>query len=346
MNGQALGGGVLLAVGALLWAFYFLPIWTKRRQFTTAQKNALRIQRTLRMLAETTEVPEEVRVEATARQALAHERMLEAAGRSQIAEHEAKLAEAKLAERKAILDAKATKRRANALKRELIRRSQAVRVTRLITAVIALVGVIGLGVGIVFAIIGFGSTVLGVSAAVTLLTVLGLVAMAPRKQAAEKPAVVAQPTVVTQQVTRTVAARGHVNATRVNDAHTRASALQTRMVARAQQTAASAADIAQAQRLLELARQQAEQAQRDELRSRQAQEQAQLRAGQGVVVVNAEAPARAERVVQRAPQRPNAPSATVRGVDLASLKTMGVIGDTSEGMPDLDAVLMRRRNAS
>lgn len=344
MNGQALGGGVLLAIGAVLWAVYFLPIWTKRRQFSAAQKNALRIHRTLRILAETSEIPHEVRVEATARQALAHERMLEATGRSEVAEHEAKLAEARLAERKAILEAKATKRRADALKRELIRQTHTVKVLRIIAAVLTLVAIFGLIAGVVLAIVGVGSMVLGLSAAVGLVSILGLIAMAPRSQN------IAQVSAAEQRNSQRPSVQRHVvtdvHTLRVDAAETRSVAPQARARVAKPQRIATAEDVAQAQQLLEIARRQAERSVRAEHPVASETQQSTNQASQ--------------RVVQRAPQRPGAPvrsggdvravvtmqPQTAAGVDVRALRSMGIVEDAQQGMPDLDAALLRRRNAS
>lgn len=343
MNSQALGGGVLLTIGALLWAVYFLPIWTKRRQFSAAQKNALRIHRTLRILAETSEIPNEVRVEATARQALAHERMLEATGRSEVAEHDAKLAEARLAERKAILEARATKRRADALKRELIRQTHAVKVLRIVAAVLTLVAMVGLIAGVVFAIVGMGSLILGLSAAVGLGSILGLVAMAPRSQREQ------QSIPASQRVDRRATAQRQP----ANSADDRVAvptnpsvAHQPRVRVAHQQRAASPEDVRQAQQLLEIARRQAERAAR-------AERPAAAATPQPVAEPT-------ERVIQRAPQRPGAPARQVTemrevvtiqpqaapGVDVRALRSMGIVDDVQQGMPDLDAALLRRRTAS
>lgn len=341
MNGQALGGGVMLAVGALLWAVYFLPTWTKRRQFSAAQKNALRIHRTLRILAETSEIPTEVRVEATARQALAHERMLEATGRSEVAEHEAKLAEARLAERKAILEARATKRRADALKRELIRQTLTVKVLRIIAAVLTVVAIIGLIAGVVLAIVGVGSLVLGVSAAVGLVSILGLVAMAPRVQpavhAVQAPQKAVRRTSIAPESATPISQGSTVSA------GARASAHQLRVRVAHPQRVASRDEITRAQQLLEQARRQAEQS---------------ARAAHPAATPNPTAQAEA-RVVQRAPQRPGSPvrPASVQpissvatgqahqGVDVRALQSMGIVTELQQDMPDLDAALMRRRAA-
>ncbi len=64
-----LGGGVVVLVAVLLWLLYLLPSIMRRSRYDAAERNALRLNRALRVLAETSETPDEVRVELTARQA-------------------------------------------------------------------------------------------------------------------------------------------------------------------------------------------------------------------------------------------------------------------------------------
>jgi hypothetical protein len=75
MGGQVLGGGVIVLVAVLLWLVYLLPSWHSRRQFDAAERNAVRLNQALRVLAETSETPEEVRLELNARTALAQQRL-------------------------------------------------------------------------------------------------------------------------------------------------------------------------------------------------------------------------------------------------------------------------------
>lgn len=75
MDGQVLGGGVIMLVAVLLWLVYLLPSWYSRRQYDTAERNAVRLNQALRVLAETSETPEEVRLELNARTAMAQQRL-------------------------------------------------------------------------------------------------------------------------------------------------------------------------------------------------------------------------------------------------------------------------------
>ncbi|AWB94802.1 hypothetical protein DCE93_03295 [Agromyces badenianii] len=74
---DVIGGGLLVAVAAALWIAYLLPNWLRRRQYLATERNAVRLQQTLRILAETAETPEPVRVEATAREVAAQQRILQ-----------------------------------------------------------------------------------------------------------------------------------------------------------------------------------------------------------------------------------------------------------------------------
>ncbi|MDQ0576115.1 hypothetical protein [Agromyces albus] len=73
---DVIGGGVLVAAAATLWIAYLLPSWLRRRQYLATERNAVRLQQTLRILAETAEMPEPVRLEATAREVATQQRLL------------------------------------------------------------------------------------------------------------------------------------------------------------------------------------------------------------------------------------------------------------------------------
>ena len=75
MGGQVLGGGVVVLVAVLLWLVYLVPTWHAHHQFNAAERNALRLNRALRVLAETAEAPAEVQLELNARTALAQQRL-------------------------------------------------------------------------------------------------------------------------------------------------------------------------------------------------------------------------------------------------------------------------------
>ena len=76
-----LGGGVIIAFAAVLWLLYLTPTWLRRREYLRTERTAVRLQQTLRVLAETAEVPEEVRAEVSARSVADRHRALREAAR-------------------------------------------------------------------------------------------------------------------------------------------------------------------------------------------------------------------------------------------------------------------------
>lgn len=76
MNGPVLSGGVIVLVAVLLWMLYLLPSWRGRYQYNASERNAVRLNQALRVLAETSETPEEVHLELNARTALAQQKLV------------------------------------------------------------------------------------------------------------------------------------------------------------------------------------------------------------------------------------------------------------------------------
>ncbi|MFV0319618.1 MAG: large exoprotein [Microbacterium sp.] len=145
MGGQVLGGGVIVLVAVLLWLVYLLPSWHSRHQFNAAERNAVRLNQALRILAETSETPDEVRLELNARTALAQQRLAKRA----TAQREQARLEASRAE---LERARAERERARALRtaaRSLpeARRARARRRVRLSATVVLLAGVVLAGWG-------------------------------------------------------------------------------------------------------------------------------------------------------------------------------------------------------
>lgn len=66
----------MLALAAGLWLVYLVPTWLRRNEYLATERNAIRLQQTLRVLAETTELPTTVRAETTARSVAEHQRAL------------------------------------------------------------------------------------------------------------------------------------------------------------------------------------------------------------------------------------------------------------------------------
>lgn len=151
MDGQVLGGGVIVLVAVLLWLVYLLPSWQGRYRYNAAERNAVRLNQALRVLAQTSETPDEVRLELNARTALAQQKLARRAQAEQEqlaretarAEHEAAqaraAAEAAEARRRALADReRALAEAAAAAQDPAARRARARRRARLSTTAITL----------------------------------------------------------------------------------------------------------------------------------------------------------------------------------------------------------------
>lgn len=57
MELTGLGGGIMLAIAAALWLVYLVPNWLRQREYLATERNAVRLQQTIRVLAETSEPP-------------------------------------------------------------------------------------------------------------------------------------------------------------------------------------------------------------------------------------------------------------------------------------------------
>jgi len=351
MTGGVLGGGVIFVVAALLWAAVLVPAWVRRREFKAAERNAVRLQRTLRVLAETAEVPTEVRVEATAREALAQEKILRTAQKQQEAERQAKLAQARAAQVRAQIKAQQMKRRQAALVRAAKLRRPWVRRLRGFAALVAAAAIVSVLVGAGLALAGQGFLLLG-GAALGLVAALGaLVLMAPgRVKLVDIPAEHAadeSPAPLEERMPEPLAAEPDA------------------VAAAAAHAASQAAAAARIDRARALARARAERpATAVAATERRTRPDSMLLEDSGSAVAPAApaaSPARAaETRDPEADRRARAQSAIDRSVQAAGrpagrsqqesvserLRRMGVVGDTSDGMPDLDAALRRHRNAS
>lgn len=73
---SGIGSGIMIALAAGLWLVYLVPTWLRRNEYLATERNALRLQQTLRVLAETAEIPATVRAETTARSVAEHQRAL------------------------------------------------------------------------------------------------------------------------------------------------------------------------------------------------------------------------------------------------------------------------------
>ena len=76
MGTDGIGSSVVIALAAVLWLVYLIPTWFRRREYLTTERNAVRLQQTIRIMAETAAVPETVRLEADARTVAHQEKLL------------------------------------------------------------------------------------------------------------------------------------------------------------------------------------------------------------------------------------------------------------------------------
>jgi len=160
MDGQVLGGGVIVLVAVLLWLVYLLPSWQGRYRYNAAERNAVRLNQALRVLAQTSETPEEVRLELNARTALAQQKLARRAQaeREQLerdtarAEHDAAqaraAAEAAVARRKMIAERDAALAEAAVAAQDpAARRARARRRARLLATAAAVTALVLAGWG-------------------------------------------------------------------------------------------------------------------------------------------------------------------------------------------------------
>lgn len=192
MNIESWGGGVVLALVAALWLVYLVPTWQRRREYLATERNAVRLQQTLRILAQTAELPDEVRIEANARSVADAQRIL----RHEEARREALRRAHEAARQRAItreLAAAGPVLRAAdhdpALAARRLRRSRLVSTLVLVASVAAVVGGVAAGLTSTWVLVVAG-LVFGAGAGV-MLTQLAAVARARARRAVVAP--VAQP---------------------------------------------------------------------------------------------------------------------------------------------------------
>lgn len=338
MANGVFGGGLIFVVAALLWAAVLVPSWVRRREFKSAEQNALRLQRTLRVLAETAEVPTEVRIEATAREALAQERLLRTAQRRQEAERKAELTEARTAQIRAEMRAQQMKRKQAALVRSAKLRRPFVRRVRSLSALVLVVALAAMLIGAGTLIAGLGPSLLLGGLAATVSAVGALLLLAPgRVKHVEIEAEQVVPA-TRQRVRETT--REVVQADRSAELHAAAQAAAAARIARARAMARARAESAQkplqnqSESIL-LERVVASAVSSDQNSSVRVQEEAPLQE-------RSQETAKAERAASAQVQAQARALATEIAVS-ERLRQMGVIGDTTDGALDLDAVLKSRR---
>ena len=343
MSSEVLGGGVMIAVAAALWVIYLMPTWARRRQYLTTERNAVRLQQTMRILAETSEVPQQVRLEANARTVVTQRKLLAQA------EDDAR------AEAKAVTDAAASARRSAAAlaaanraaaSREVAAQAAAVRAgaaragaaragvvvgppgralrlrrVRALTSLILLIGLILVVSGLVAVAAGGAWTALVGGLATVLLAFGALSRLARTARRAHQHAAAAN------------GAAASDGAARVGQAFEPVQLEETPVVAPSwtplplprpmhlSRGSVAQAAMASVEAAAELRRVAAE---------------AELARRAAALEVAVTPLKRATAAHETVPAAPAAPAAS-------RFASMGVIGDTAPGMSDLDDVLRRRR---
>lgn len=162
MDGPVLSGGVIVLVAVLLWMLYLLPSWRGRFQYNAAERNAVRLNQALRVLAETSETPGEVHFELNARTALAQQ----------------KLAKRMQSEREAAELESLREQLAATRADPVIRRARARRRVRAVSTTALLLGLVATGLGIWQLVATGSSLLLWVGGALVLLAGIALQRMA------------------------------------------------------------------------------------------------------------------------------------------------------------------------
>ena len=166
-----LGTSLVLIVAVVLWVAYLVPVWTRKREYLATERNAIRLQQTLRIMAESAESPEEVRIEADARTIAVQQKAVAKEARlKQAMEHAKAVARARELDEQI----KAVEREVRAAVKSTVSRAQRLRRTRL--ACFALV-LIAIGAMVAGALVPGLQVLLALGAAVVVLGVVGLVAV-------------------------------------------------------------------------------------------------------------------------------------------------------------------------
>ncbi|WAC66517.1 hypothetical protein OVA14_01640 [Agrococcus sp. SL85] len=195
-----LGTSLVLIVAVLLWVAYLVPVWTRRREYLATERNAIRLQQTLRIMAESAESPEEVRIEADARTIAVQQRAVAKEARlKQAMEHAKAVARARELDEQI----KAVEREVRAAVRTTVSRAQRLRRTRLACFALVLLAVAAVVAGALLP--GLGMLLLAGGAALV-LGLVGLVAVNASAARVRSVAAATAPSVRTLVEAREVAA--------------------------------------------------------------------------------------------------------------------------------------------
>ncbi|MFC7432498.1 MULTISPECIES: hypothetical protein [unclassified Agrococcus] len=171
MQMAGMGTTVVFALAAIVWLAYLVPVWVRRREYLATERNAVRLQQTLRIMAETAEAPPEVQIAANAR---------EIARQQKVVAKEARLQQA-IARAAAVARARELDEQIKQVERQVrvavagsVSRRQRLRRTRLACTLMLLASV---GVGVAGALLPQATPLLVLAGVVLTLSVVGLVAV-------------------------------------------------------------------------------------------------------------------------------------------------------------------------
>ncbi|ROR66231.1 hypothetical protein [Agrococcus jenensis] len=166
-----LGTSLVLIVAVVLWVAYLVPVWTRKREYLATERNAIRLQQTLRIMAESAESPEEVRIEADARTIAVQQKAVAKEARlKQAMEHAKAVARARELDEQI----KAVEREVRAAVKSTVSRAQRLRRTRLACFALVLTAVVAVVAG---AIVPGLQALVALGAVVAVLGLAGLVAV-------------------------------------------------------------------------------------------------------------------------------------------------------------------------
>jgi hypothetical protein len=195
-----LGTSIVLIIAVVLWVAYLVPVWTRKREYLATERNAIRLQQTLRIMAESQEAPEEVRLEVDARTVAVQQKAVAKEQRlKQALEHAKAVARARELDEQI----KAVEREVRAAVKSSMSRTQRLRRTRLACFALVVVALLGVVAG---ALVPALQVLVAVGAAVAVLGVVGLVAVNSSAQRMRRVAASTAPQVRTLVEARKVAA--------------------------------------------------------------------------------------------------------------------------------------------
>jgi hypothetical protein len=184
MNVNPLGSSAVLVLAAVLWFVYLIPTWLRRREYLATERNAVRLQQTLRIMAETAQVPQEVHAESSARAVAAQQRILR---KEQQVEHVITKAQEQLAARAAARRLAQARPLITAAARTSPDAARRLRRSRAATSLVLLAALIAAGVGIGPALAGSAALLVGAlviaAASLALLQLMARVARSRRELA-------------------------------------------------------------------------------------------------------------------------------------------------------------------